>query len=220
MIEQGRVRVNGVVVTHPGTKIDPSSDVVTVDGRIVRPSQQLRCIMLNKPKGYVTTVHDPQGRPTVMDLTSSVAERVYPVGRLDADTEGLLLMTNDGELAHRLMHPRYEVGKLYRATVRGAISDDAVRTLAHGVPLTDGITAPARVRLIGRSKKRSIIELTLIEGRNRQVRRMCQHVGHPVMELVRLSVGPVRLGGLARGEWRDLTAAELHALRRIVGLAK
>lgn len=218
IILAGRVRVNGVVVTALGAKVDPLSDVVEVDGRVVRPQQRLRYIALNKPRGYVTTVRDPQGRPTVMDLTRDVDERVYPVGRLDADTEGLLLMTNDGELAFRIMHPRYQVEKRYRATVQGSIPDDALRALRRGVPLEDGLTAPARVRLLERSPLRSVVELTIVEGRNRQVRRMFQFVGHPVVRLVRLSVGPVRLGPLPKGSWRDLTDAELAALRRTVGL--
>lgn len=212
------MRVNGVVVTALGVKVDPEADVVEVDGRVVRPQQRLRYLALNKPRGYVTTVHDPQGRPTVMDLLAGVTERVFPVGRLDADTEGLLLLTNDGELAHRIMHPRFQVEKRYRATVAGAVGDEALRLLARGVPLEDGLTAPARVRLVSRTPQRSVVELAILEGRKRQVRRMFQYVGHPVLRLVRLAVGPVRLGHLPVGAWRDLTAAELAALRRATGL--
>lgn len=220
VIAAGRVRVNGVVVTTLGTKVDPEVDVVEVDGRIIRPTPRRRYIMLHKPKGHVTTVRDPQGRPTVVDLLAGVAERVFPVGRLDVDTEGLLLLTDDGELAHRVMHPRYEVKKRYRATVIGAIDDAALRLLERGVPLEDGVTAPARARLLKRFGDRSVVELTIVEGRNRQVRRMFQFVGHPVVRLVRLAVGPVRLAGLPRGAWRDLTEAELAALRRAVGLGE
>lgn len=216
LISEGRVKVNGRVVTQPGTKIDPAADRVEVDGRVLRPPRTFVYYIINKPRGYVTTVRDPQGRPTVMDIVAHVKERVYPVGRLDADTEGLLVLTNDGALANKLMHPRYQVGKRYRATVRGHIGDDALRRLAVGVPLEDGMTAPAKVRLISREQRRSIIELTLFEGRNRQVRRMCAYVGHPVIALLRTSMGPLQLSGLAPGSYRPLTADEVRRLRRAV----
>lgn len=219
LIEHGRVKVNGITVTQPGTKVNPAKDRVEVDGCVIRPQRNLRYVMLNKPRGYVTTVSDPQGRPTVMDLVVDIEERLYPVGRLDADTEGLLLLTNDGWLANKLMHPRYEVAKRYRVTVRGAVDNEKLRQLADGVPLEDGMTAPARVRLIARSRHQSTMELTLIEGRNRQVRRMCQHVGHPVIALQRVAIGPVNLGTLPAGAFRHLTAAELNQLRRAVRYA-
>lgn len=217
-IAEGRVRVNGRVVREPGTKIDPATDRVEVDGRILTPPEELVYIALHKPRGYVTTVHDPQGRPTVMDLVQDAGARVYPVGRLDADSEGLLLLTSDGRLAHRLMHPRYGVEKRYRVTVQGTVSDEALQMLAEGVPLEDGMTAPARVRLLARGGRRSVLEITLSEGRKRQVRRMCRHVGHPVVRLVRTAVGPVELGALPPGACRRLTDAEVARLRRAAGL--
>lgn len=216
IIEQGRVKVNGRVVTQPGTKVRPATDRVEVDGRVIRPPRAFLYYMINKPQGYVTTVRDPQGRPTVMDIVADIDARLYPVGRLDADTEGLLLLTNDGALANKLMHPRYQVGKRYRVTVRGDISDGALRQLADGVPLEDGMTAPARVRLLKRDHRRSVIDLTLFEGRNRQVRRMCRHVGHPVIALVRTALGPLQLGGVAPGAYRSLTTEEVKRLRRAV----
>lgn len=216
LIAAGRVKVNGVTVTRPGTTIDSASDRVEVDGRLIRPPRRLQYVILNKPCGYVTTVRDPQGRPTVMDLIKDVDDRLYPVGRLDIDTEGLLLLTNDGRLANQLTHPRYEVGKRYRVTVQGSVDDETMRRLANGVELEDGLTAPARVRLVARGRSRSTIELTLIEGRNRQVRRMCQHVGHPVVSLRRVAFGPIELGTLPLGTYRHLTRAEVDRLRRAV----
>lgn len=214
LIEAGRVTVNGVTVTRPGTTVDADVDRVEVDGRLIRPPSNLQYVMLNKPRGYVTTARDPQGRPTVMDLVKDIENRLYPVGRLDVDTEGLLLLTNDGHLANKLMHPRYEIGKRYNVTVRGSVDDETLRRLADGVELEDGKTAPARVLLLSRGRDRSIFELTIVEGRNRQVRRMCRHVGHPVIKLRRIAVGPVKLGALPPGTYRHLSNDEVHQLRR------
>src|SRR5690625_4539706 len=166
LILAGRVAVNGETVTTLGTKIDAARDVVTVDGRVVAPEATRHYFAVHKPAGCVTTVRDPRGRPTVMELAPDVDARLYPVGRLDAPTTGLLLLTNDGALAHRLMHPSYEVPKRYRAVVRGFVSDDAVRRLREGVRLEDGMTAPAEVRILRRDVRRSALEITLIEGRN------------------------------------------------------
>lgn len=218
IIEEGRVRVNGKRVTRLGTVVDPKRDTVTVDGRTIRPAERFVYVLLNKPAGYVTTVKDPRGRPTVMQLVHDVEKRIYPVGRLDAPSEGLLLLTNDGDLAHRLLHPSHEVSKCYRATVRGQIDRTALRTLADGVCLPDGVTAPARVRLLRHSARNSLIELTLHEGRNRQVRRMCAAVGHPVIYLERVAFGPIKLGRLARGQYRLLSQSEIAALRREVAI--
>jgi pseudouridine synthase len=181
-------------------------DVVEVDGERVRP-QPLTYVLLHKPAGVVTTARDPQGRPTVVQLVDHPS-RVVPVGRLDADTTGALLLTNDGSLAHRLAHPRYGVEKVYQAEVDGEPSDDALRTLAEGVELEDGVTAPARVRRLGASR----IELTLHEGRNRQVRRMLEAVGHPVARLHRSRYAGLDLRGLEPGAWRELEPCEVEAL--------
>ncbi|MBO8141570.1 MAG: rRNA pseudouridine synthase [Firmicutes bacterium] len=217
LISQGRVRVNGRLVTEQGLRVDPERDKVQVDGRVVKPSGRFQYIMLNKPAGYVTTVRDPQGRPTVMHLLPE-RPRVFPVGRLDRDTEGLLLLTNDGELAYRLAHPRFQVEKRYRALVRGEVGPEAVRRLENGVVLDDGPTAPCRVRVIRREPERTLLELRLREGRKRQVRRMCEAVGHPVVALMRIAVGPVLLGRLPKGAWRPLTPEEIAALRGATGL--
>jgi 23S rRNA pseudouridine2605 synthase len=206
LIKAGRVRVNG----EPGqlNTFVEGGDVVEVDGRRVEP-QQLAYVLLHKPAGLVTTARDPRGRPTVVGHVAHPL-RVVPVGRLDADTTGALLLTNDGPLAHRLAHPRYGVEKVYEAEVEGRPSDEALRRLAEGVELDDGVTAPAGARRLGPST----IELTLHEGRKHEVKRMCSAVGHPVRRLHRSRYAGLELGGLAPGEWRELTAEEVAALRR------
>ncbi len=212
LITAGRVTVNG----QPGqlNTFVSASDVVEVDGRRVAP-QALAYVLLHKPAGVVTTTRDPQGRPTVADLVDHEA-RVVPVGRLDADTTGALLLTNDGPLAHRLAHPRYGVDKVYEADVEGRPSEDVLRELAEGVELDDGRTAPASVRRLGRSR----IELTLHEGRKHQVKRMCEAVGHPVRRLHRSRYATLTLDGVAPGEWRELTVEEVAELRRLVGISR
>lgn len=209
LIASGRVTIDGRVA-QPGAKVPPGA-AVAVDGAAVG-AERLVHLMLHKPVGYVTTVRDPQGRPTVMDLVD-VPERVVPVGRLDAMTSGLLLLTNDGELAHRLAHPRHGVPKTYRAIVRGLPGQTALRKLREGVHLDDGRTAPAEVTLIGTRSGGAEIELTIKEGRNRQVRRMCAAVGYPVLELHRVAYGPLALGRLGVGTCRALKPAELDAIR-------
>jgi 23S rRNA pseudouridine2605 synthase len=208
LIAAGRVRVNGEVATL-GTRADAETDAIEVDGALVGVRQGLVHYLLNKPAGVVTTASDPQGRPTVVGLAPA-EPRVYPVGRLDADTEGLLLLTNDGDLAHRLTHPSFGVDKEYLAEVEGSPSRGAVRRLREGVELDDGPTAPAKVSLVGEHTLR----ITIHEGRNRQVRRMCDAVGYPVRRLVRVRIGSLSDRRLAPGEWRELTQAELRALER------
>ena len=205
LIKEGRVRVNG----RPGelNTFVAAEDVVELDGRPLAP-QRLAYVLLHKPADVVTTARDPHGRRTVVDLVRHEA-RVVPVGRLDADTTGALLLTNDGPLAHRLAHPRYEVEKAYEAEVEGEPSDEALRALAAGVELDDGRTAPARVRRLGPGR----IELTLHEGRKHQVKRMCEAVGHPVLGLHRSRYAGLTVDGLAPGEWRELTDDEVASLR-------
>jgi 23S rRNA pseudouridine2605 synthase len=205
LIRAGRVRVNGEVAGLV-TFVEPR-DNVEVDGSPIEP-EPLTYVLLHKPAGVVTTARDPQGRPTVVGLVGH-ERRVVPVGRLDADTTGALLLTNDGPLAHRLMHPRYEVGKVYEAEVEGEPSDEALAQLAEGVVLDDGRTAPARVRRLGPSR----VELTIHEGRKHQVKRMLQAVGHPVRRLHRNRYAGLTLDGLAPGEWRELTSDEVKRLR-------
>ena len=223
LIAEGRVTVNGQTVREMGTKADPAVDDIRVDGRRLKGPQRARYILLNKPAGYVTTRVDPQHRRTVLDLLTGVREYVYPVGRLDYDTEGLLLLTNDGELAARLTHPRHGVERTYEARVAGMPDHDAIDRLRNGVPLDGRRTQPATVvllnraaatRLAGRREPQGVLLITIREGRNRQVRRMCEAVGHPVKKLVRRQIGPLRDRQLKPGEWRDLRAEEVRALQR------
>jgi pseudouridine synthase len=220
LIRQGRVSVNGRTVTELGTKADPAADEIKVDGRRVKAARTLRYLLLHKPRGYVTTRRDPQKRQTVMDLLPGVREYVYPVGRLDYDSEGLLLLTNDGDLAAALTHPRHEVEREYRAVVAGVPDQRALERLARGVVLDGRRTAPASVRLAAgdrdRSARSAVLILTIREGRNRQVRRMCEAVGHPVQRLTRVRIGPLRDDRLRPGQVRDLTPAEVRALKKAV----
>jgi pseudouridine synthase len=219
LIRQGRVTVNGAVVTELGSKADLERDDVRVDGRRVRPQRRMRYILLNKPRGYVTTRRDPQGRPTVMDLLKSVREYVYPVGRLDYDSEGLLLLTNDGDLAARLTHPRHEVERVYEARVRGVPDSHALDRLAQGVVIDDRRTAPARVELLESRDDQAIVHIALHEGRQRQVRHMFDAVGHPVIRLRRVRIGPIADENLTTGYWRELTPGEIARVRRAAGLS-
>jgi 23S rRNA pseudouridine2605 synthase len=208
LIRAGRVSIAGKVVTDPARDVDETSGVV-VDGEVVAP-ESLEVHVLNKPAGVVSTARDTHGRKTVTQLVPS-GRRLYPVGRLDADTTGLILLTNDGELANRLTHPRYEVPRTYRAKVRnGPVPEHALRRLRDGINLDDGATLPAKVRQV----EPGVLEITIKEGRKRQVRRMCVAVGYPVVELVRIAFGPLRLGDLAPGKHRRLTAAEVERLRQ------
>jgi len=211
LIAEGRVTVNGDVALL-GRRVDPATDEVELDGALVVVDDALVHYLLNKPAGVVTTAADPQGRPTVVGLVPA-EPRVFPVGRLDAATEGLLVMTNDGPLAHRLTHPRFGVEKEYVAEVEGRPAPGAVRALRQGVELEDGPTAPARVALVSPS----VLRITIHEGRNRQVRRMCDAVGHPVTRLVRTRVGPIADRRLPPGRWRALTPDEVAALARAAG---
>lgn len=213
LIAAGRVSVNGETVTSFGTKVIPGVDEVRVDGTLAEPAQQLWYLMLNKPAGVVTTLDDPQGRPTVAAYIPEGAPRLFPVGRLDYATTGLLLLTNDGDLAHLLMHPRHHVPKVYRAEVDGIPDVCDMRALREGIELDDGRTAPAEARIVERRGAISVVELTLREGRKRQVRRMLSAVGHPVRVLARVAYGPVALGRLAEGSVRALTDTEVRALR-------
>jgi pseudouridine synthase len=222
LMTEGRVSVNGETVRELGTKADPARDDIRVDGRRIRAAERLRYILLNKPRGYVTTRSDPQRRPTVLDLLPGVREYVYPVGRLDYDTEGLLLLTNDGDLAAGLTHPRHGVERTYEARVAGMPDDRALERLRTGVPLDGRRTLPASVRLLnaGRSDREGILQMTIREGRNRQVRRMCEAVGHPVQRLTRTRVGPIADRRLKPGEWRELSAEEVRKLKASVRQAR
>ena len=210
MIAAGRIAVNGSVATL-GDKVDPDKDKVELDGSPVPLAQDLVHYLLNKPAGVVATAADPEGRPTVVDFVDP-AQRVWPVGRLDLDSEGAIIVTNDGDLALRLTHPRYEVPKTYLAEVNGSLSSSSLTALRKGVELDDGKTAPADARVVDRAGGHTLIEMTIAEGRNRQVRRMCEAVGHPVVRLVRTAIGPLQLGRLKPGQSRRLSPAEIRTL--------
>jgi 23S rRNA pseudouridine2605 synthase len=211
LIAAGRVSVDGETVTDPARDVG-EGNTVALDGRPVTGAEPRVVFALHKPVGVVSTAHDTHGRTTVLDLVPAAGLRLYPVGRLDIDSSGLILLSNDGELANRLTHPRYEVPKAYRATLAGgAIGEGKLRALREGVRLEDGVTAPARVRRLGADE----IELTIHEGRNRQVRRMCDAIGHPVQSLVRVRFGPLSLGDLQPGAHRRLREVEVERLRAL-----
>ena len=214
LIKQGRVKVNGRIA-QIGDKIDPKKDTVTVNGKKVVAVKQKYYIMLNKPRGYVTTMSDELGRKCVAELVEDVGAAVYPVGRLDRDSEGMLLLTNDGAFANAVMHPRKQVPKTYRVTVRSNINDAQIEKLEGGIDIDgDGReTLPANVRIIEKSAGRSVFEITIYEGRNRQIRKMCEVVSLEVIRLKRNSIGSVKLGMLKVGKWRELTEDEVHRLQ-------
>jgi 23S rRNA pseudouridine2605 synthase len=220
LIEAGRVRVNGQVVTTQGARIDPQRDSITVDGKPVQPGEKLVYVMLHKPTGYVSTANDPRNRPTVLDLLPPELRRlrVYPVGRLDIDTSGLLLLTNDGEFALHLTHPRYSMDKHYRALVKGYPSESALNALRRGVEIVEDNgghhkTSPAKVSIYKQVGSNCWLSLTIHEGHKRQVRRMLAATGYPVLELMRVGIGSLELGNLPVGKWRNLTEDEVIRLR-------
>ncbi|MHC5024210.1 MAG: pseudouridine synthase [Planctomycetota bacterium] len=226
LVEAGDVAVNGTVVSQLPAWVDPGQDRITVRGRRVRPPESPVYVMLFKPRGVVCTNDDPEGRRRAIDLVKHPSRsRLYPVGRLDMDSSGLLLLTNDGPLANRLAHPRYHLPKVYEVTVKGSLDDDDVRRLERGLFLPDRRagrgkrTARSRLRLLKRDRDRTRLRLDLREGRNRQIRRMMLRVGHPVKKLRRIQLGPLRLRGLRAGQWRDLMPREIDALRAAAAAA-
>jgi 23S rRNA pseudouridine2605 synthase len=208
----GSVEVDGEVVTRLGTKIDPTTAVVRVDGKRLPPISPNVYLVLNKPRGVVSTMSDPEGRRTLQDLVADRPERLFHVGRLDTDTTGLILLTNDGDFAQRMAHPSYEMDKTYVAEVEGEVTKATLATLLEGVELDDGPVTVSKTRIVSYGTGKTIVELVIHEGRNRIVRRLLDHVGHPVRRLTRTAIGPVQLGGLKSGELRDLTLDELGAL--------
>ncbi len=214
LIHEGRVMVNGQIVLKPGSQVVLGQDAIRVDNRLISRLEPKVTIVLNKPKAVLTTSHDPKGRRTTAQLVRQIKARVFPVGRLDYHTEGLLILTNDGELAHHLQHPRYGIPKTYQTKVRGLPTARALQRLRSGVMLDGRRTTPASVKKIGTTGKNAWLEITVREGRNRQVRRMCTAVGHPVLKLKRVRYGPIRLGKLKPGFHRDLTPGEMEKLRK------
>jgi 23S rRNA pseudouridine2605 synthase len=207
----GNVKINGNVVRTPGVDVG-EKDVVEVNGHVVEPTKKSVYLLLNKPKGYITTVSDERGRATVMELTSGIEERVFPVGRLDADTTGLLIMTNDGGFAQAVSHPARGVCKTYRARVEGAVSKEKLAKLRRGVEVDGRVTAPADVTLVRQSASGAVVDIRIHEGRNRQVRKMFAALGNKVVDLQRTAIGDVRLGGLKPGHWRKLSKTEIDRL--------
>ncbi len=212
LISEGRVSVNGIIVSELGSQVNELTDVVQVDGTTVIPEQDKHYLIYNKPVGEVTTAHDPEGRPTVMDRFQDYPVRLFPVGRLDYDSEGLLLLTNDGELMNRLLHPSYEIPKGYLTKVSNTVTDEEIKRLKKGVIIEGRMTSPAGVKLIRHDMFSTDLLITIHEGRNRQVRKMVEAVGHQVVRLKRVRFGPLQLGDLPSGMWRKLTEEEIDQL--------
>ncbi|MDD2396536.1 MAG: pseudouridine synthase [Tissierellia bacterium] len=213
IILQGNVKVNGIIVKELGSKISPEKDVVTVYNKRIQEKEEHIYIKLYKPEGYITTVKDQFNRKTVLDLVN-IKERIYPIGRLDYDTSGLLLLTDDGDLANKLMHPKYHIFKTYEADIKGSISEDSINILKNGILIDGYKTAPAKVKLINRSQKNTSVQISIHEGKNRQVRKMFEKIGHRVIKLKRISFGNINLGGLMEGQWIYLTDDEIKYLKR------
>ena len=216
LIDEGRVEVNGKVVTEQGRRVNPETDHIRIDGSRIPPQRRHQYYVLNKPRGVVSTLDDPEGRRTLADYLPRGKDRLFHVGRLDTETEGLNILTNDGDFAHRLAHPSYEVTKTYQVQVVGGMDNRTLKRLEKGVTLDDGPVKPDKVKLIMRSDSKSLVEVSLHEGRNRIVRRMMDSIAHPVRKLSRTAIGPVRLGTVGIGEARELTREELGALLDIV----
>jgi 23S rRNA pseudouridine2605 synthase len=219
LIFRRRVEVNGEVVTEQGRRVDPVNDVIRVDGKRIPPQAAHLYVVLNKPRGVVSTMEDPHGRPALAEIVRTFTpERLFHVGRLDAETEGLLILTNDGNFSQRMMHPSFEVPKVYVAEINGVITEASLKNLRKGIELDDGQVLPDKVELLQRGADRSLVRVTLHEGRNRIVRRMFDEIGQPVRQLSRIAIGPVRLGDLKPGSLRELTREELGALLDLVQL--
>lgn len=210
----GAVRINGQVMKEPGYDVQPE-DTVEINGLVLRPATKKIYIVLNKPKGYITTVSDEQDRPTVMDLVTDITERIFPVGRLDYNTTGLLILTNDGELSQKLTHPQHQVTKTYHARITGVLSSERMSKLRNGVDIGGFVTSKARVEILKQAEKSTIVEIEISEGKNRQVRKMFTAVGCKVQELERVSMGEIRLGRLLEGHYRKLTAQEVEYLKQL-----
>ena len=219
MIRQGRVKMNGHTVMEPGVQVEIGRDTIDVDGNVIETTVRLVYVLLHKPAGYVVTVRDPQNRPTVFDLMDGISQRIFPVGRLDLDVGGLLLLTNDGNMSYRLIHPRYEVEKIYTLLVRGRPNSKALRAIESGIQLEDGLTAPTEVRILDNGEKITLLEMKMHEGRKRQIKRMWSAVGHPVVSLTRTAFAGLTIDDLRPGEWRFLRDDEVMWLKMNVGLS-
>ncbi|EKQ56394.1 MULTISPECIES: pseudouridine synthase [unclassified Clostridium] len=208
IIQQGKVKVNGKIVNEVGIKIDPGKDIVEVDGEVIKKEENKKYIMLNKPEGYISSVKDEKGRPTILDIVKT-SERIYPIGRLDYDSSGLILLTNDGEIYNKIIHPRVELVKKYIAVVKGEILQKDIQKFEIGIDIGGYITAPATLKIIGFENGISTIEIGIHEGKNRQIRKMCAALNHEVLSLKRIAIGEIKLGYLKRGEYRNLSKDEI-----------
>src|SRR6056297_13005 len=215
IIAEGRVKVNGVVVTEMGTKVDPSQDTIEVDGEEIEKETKTY-LKLHKPRGYVTTVNDPQGRQKVMDLIHGIDKRIYPVGRLDLDSSGLLLLTNVGDLTHKITHPSHELDKEYMVVVNGELSQKELKRFKNGIQLEEGKTSPAKIEMVNQDPKNTTYQVIIHEGMNRQIRRMFDQLGYQVVSLIRVRIGNISLGSLKPGEYRKLSSKELQDLLRLL----
>lgn len=211
LIHNGNVKVNGISVREMGVQVN-DEDVVTVNGSVIRPIENKKYILLNKPLGYVTTMQDEYNRPIVTDLVTDVGERIFPVGRLDYNTSGMLIMTNDGDMAYKLTHPKHEITKTYKVRVAGYISDSKINRLRRGIDIGGFVTSQAQVRVTKQMQRSTVLEITIHEGKNRQVRKMFKAVGHPVQELERIAIGDIKLGRLKVGQYRALSKEEIEKL--------
>ncbi|OGO78060.1 MAG: pseudouridine synthase [Clostridiales bacterium GWB2_37_7] len=212
LIKQGKVRVNSIIVTELGTKVDKQTSVIEVEGKRLIHNINKVYVLLNKPIGYITSAKDQFNRPTVLDLMSNIEERIFPVGRLDYDTEGLLILTNDGELTYKITHPSHNIKKTYTARVKGRVQNTAIEMFKNGLNIEDYKTAPASLKILKFIENDTLVSITIHEGKNRQVRKMCDAIGHKVLELKRISIGKLKLGDLAIGHWRYLTVSEVEYL--------
>ncbi|RKD34537.1 pseudouridine synthase [Thermohalobacter berrensis] len=215
IILDGRVKVNGKVITELGYKVNPDKDIVKVDNRLIKLEDEKVYIALNKPVGYVTTVSDQFNRPTVIDLIKGVKQRIYPIGRLDYDTSGLLILTNDGDLTYKLTHPKHEVVKTYIAQIKGIPNEVELKKFREGIEIDGRITAKAKIKVLKKYNSTSIVEIQIHEGRNRQIRKMCEKINHPVVKLKRIKIGNLILGNLKEGNWRYLNKSEIKYLKNL-----
>jgi len=212
IIKQGQIKVNNVVISEMGHVIDPERDIVTYKGKRIEVESNNIYVLLNKPTGYITTVSEQFNRKKVTDLVN-LKERLFPVGRLDYNTSGLLILTNDGDLTYRLTHPKHKIEKIYVAKIKGIPNNDTMKRFQNGLKIEDYVTAPAKFKLLKRESHTSIVEITITEGRNRQIRKMCDAIGHPVIDLERIAIGKITIKNLALGKWRYLTSEEVDYLK-------
>jgi len=217
LIKNGEITVNGHLVTEMGTQVEPGADVIAYQGRKIGNKPRMVYVLLNKPAGFICSVNDPQGRPTVLSLLKDIEERIYPVGRLDYDTSGLLLLSNDGEFTNLMIHPRYKIIKTYEAQVKGRVSQAELDRMCRGLLLEDGMTAPAQVKLLFQDETSSLLEISIHEGRKRQIKRMCAAINHPVLNLKRIQLAFLSLQDIEEGKYRLLSSQEVEALKKCAG---